>query len=143
MLKNVQPIWGLFMKKLIIPALCVGSIITVSMLDAGITPVQQAQQPAPVAQTVEAVKAQPQSVAPVVTNVQSVTPAKPAAEQPQATETKNATEKNDEFSDEEFKKQIAELEKLFADMEKEAKAAEQKTETEKTEQKPVNQKAAA
>jgi hypothetical protein len=125
------------MKKLIIPAFCVGSIITVSMLDAGIAPVQQAQQSAPL-----------------------VTPAKPATEQPkvdqtveqentpapaqsQATETKNATEKNDEFSDEEFKKQIAELEKLFADMEKEAKAAEKKTETEKTEQKPVEQKTAA
>ncbi|MFA5306718.1 MAG: hypothetical protein WC365_04675, partial [Candidatus Babeliales bacterium] len=127
------------MKKLIIPALCVGSIITVSMLDAGITPVQQAQS---------------QSVAPVATNVQPVTPAQPAVEQPRveqknvaapeqpkADETKKASEKNDEFSDEEFKKQIAELEKLFADMEKEAKTTEKKVETEKAEQKPVNQKA--
>lgn len=143
------------MKKLIIPAFCVGTIITVSMLDAGITPVQPVQQPAPVAQKVEAVKAQPQTIAPVVTNVQPVTPVKPIAEQPKVdqkntvapeqakTDAKENKSEKDEFSDEEFKKQIAELEKLFADMEKEAKAAEKKTETEKTEQKTVDQKTAA
>lgn len=125
------------MKKLIIPAFCVGSIITVSMLDAGIAPVQQVQQSAPVVTTAKPAAEQPK----VEQKVEQENTAAPA--QPQATETKNATEKNDEFSDEEFKKQIAELEKLFADMEKEAKAAEKKTETEKTEQKPVEQKTAA
>jgi hypothetical protein len=123
------------MKKLFIPALCVGFVTTISMLEAGIAAVPQAQSVAPETNVAKKVEGDTHAQAPKIEV--PVVPATPAPTSVDQTSVEQKTEvahqedikestQDEEFSEEEFRKQIAELEKLFAEEEKKENKVEDK-----------------
>jgi hypothetical protein len=120
--------WRFIMKKLFIPALCVGFVTTVSMLDAGIPAAQQSQPTNVVKNDVTKCDCEKLHVAPVAAPAPAQPVAEKKAEVPaaKAEQEKDSQPAVDEFSDEEFKKQLAELEKLFAEEMKKSEAEDKK-----------------
>ncbi|MFA6263913.1 MAG: hypothetical protein WCW33_01545 [Candidatus Babeliales bacterium] len=127
------------MKKLFIPALCVGFVTTVSMLDAGISAAQQPQPANVVKNDVVKCACEKTHVAPVskpepvvAPAVAAPAPAQPVAEKKAEVPATNVEQEKgnqpagEEFSDEEFRKQLAELEKLFAEEMKNSEAEDKK-----------------
>jgi hypothetical protein len=123
------------MKKLFIPAMCVGFVTTVSMLEAGISMVPQSE-PTSIVHNSESNKTQvtqSPTTEPVVAQASAVTSVTSSV-QP-ADDQKKAQQEQ-----EEFEKEIAQLEKLFAE---EMKKAEADNKQEEKEIKATEQKVSA